>query len=246
MGRWILMPRPKINGIELNRKDINIRQVYVTIRHIASESDENYKEISIMVLIFVDKDSNMNMTKGALILSLSFLLAACSSIPQNIKGNNQPDIQKSFVAVHNQPGLYVGQQARFGGKVINVINGKTDTLLEIAVLPLDSYAKPDIEANYQGRLLARQSGFLDPVNYRNHFVTILGTIQGEQPGFINKVPYNFLEVNMQGIQVWHLREVVNTTYNLWDYGYGAFWPEPGWGAPYYTNAVSQVTPELVK
>ncbi len=56
----------------------------------------------------------MNMTKGALILSLSFLLAACSSIPQNIKGNNQPDIQKSFVAVHNQPGLYVGQQARFG------------------------------------------------------------------------------------------------------------------------------------
>ena len=40
-----------------------------------------------------------------------------------------------------------------------------------------------------------------------------------QPGFINKVPYNFLEVNMQGIQVWHLREVVNTTYNLWDYGY---------------------------
>ncbi len=65
-------------------------------------------------------------------------------------------------------------------------------MLEIAVLPLDSYAKPDIEANYQGRLLARQSGFLDPVNYRNHFVTILGTIQGEQPGFINKVPYNFL------------------------------------------------------
>ena len=95
MEQWILMPRPKINGIELNKRDINIRQVYVTIRHIASESDENYKEISIMVLIFVDKDSNMNMTKGALILSLSFLLAACSSIPQNIKGNNQPDIQKS-------------------------------------------------------------------------------------------------------------------------------------------------------
>lgn len=94
MGRWILMSRPKINRIKLNRRDINIRQVYVTIRHIASESDENYKEISIMVLIFVDKDSNMNMTKGALILSLSFLLAACSSIPQNIKGNNQPDIQK--------------------------------------------------------------------------------------------------------------------------------------------------------
>ena len=53
-----------------------------------------------MVLIFVDKDSNMNMTKGALILSLSFLLAACSSIPQNIKGNNHPAIPRRFVAVH--------------------------------------------------------------------------------------------------------------------------------------------------
>ncbi len=77
------------------------------------------------------------------------------------------------------------------GRLSTLSMAKTDTLLEIAVLPLDSYAKPDIEANYQGRLLARQSGFLDPVNYRNHFVTILGTIQGEQPGFINKVPYNF-------------------------------------------------------
>ena len=34
---------PQNNGIELNRRDINIRQVYVTIRHITSESDENYK-----------------------------------------------------------------------------------------------------------------------------------------------------------------------------------------------------------
>ncbi|TFA31553.1 hypothetical protein BON88_01435, partial [Escherichia coli] len=39
---------------------------------------------------------------------------------------------------------------------------------------------------------------------------------------------------------------IYSTKPLWDYGYGAFWPEPGWGAPYYTNAVSQVTPELVK
>ena len=188
----------------------------------------------------------MNKTKGALIISLSLLLAACSSIPQNIKGNNQPDIQKSFVAVHNQPNLYVGQQARFGGKVINVINSKNDTLLEIAVLPLDRYAKPELDANYQGRILAKQNGFLDPVNYRNHYVTVLGTIQGEQQGFINKVPYDFVNLNIQGIQIWRMVETVNTTYNLWDYGYGAFWPEPGWGAPYYGDNVSSVTPELIQ
>lgn len=186
----------------------------------------------------------MKKTKGLIIVALAFTLASCASIPENIKGNNQPDIQKNFISVHNQPGLYTGQQARFGGKVINVINSKTDTLLEIAVLPLNNYAKPQIDASYQGRILAQQKGFLDPVNYRNHFVTILGTIQGDEPGFINKVPYNFVKVDLQGIQVWHLTESVNTTYNMWDYGYGAFWPEPMWGAPYYANTVTQVTPEL--
>ncbi|HGY3715396.1 TPA: Slp family lipoprotein [Citrobacter gillenii] len=188
----------------------------------------------------------MNKTKSLMILALTLALSACASIPENIKGNNQPDIQKNFTSVHNQPSLYKGQQARFGGKVINVINTKNDTLLEIAVLPLNNYAKPQIDARYQGRILASQKGFLDPVNYRNHYVTILGTIQGNEPGFINKIPYNFVKVNLQGIQIWHLTESVNTTYSMWDYGYGAFWPEPMWGAPYDANSVTQVTPELVK
>ncbi|EAP5222084.1 Slp family lipoprotein [Salmonella enterica] len=190
---------------------------------------------------------NMNgVTKKALMLTMLLSLAACNSIPQNIKGNNQPDIQKNFISIHNQPGLYKGQQARFGGKVINVINTKDDTILEIAVLPLNSYAKPQIGTSYQGRILAQQKGFLDPINYRNHFVTILGTIQGDEQGFIDKVPYDFVKVKLQGIQIWHLTDSVNTTYNLWDYGYGPFWPEPGWGVPYYTNSVTQVTPELIR
>ena len=45
---------PQNNGIELNRRDINIRQVYVTIRHITSESDENYKEIARKTLGLVE------------------------------------------------------------------------------------------------------------------------------------------------------------------------------------------------
>lgn len=68
-----------------------------------------------MALIFVDKDSNMNMTKGALILSLSFLLAACSSIPQNIKGNNQPDIQKVLLLFITSRGyMLVNKRALVG------------------------------------------------------------------------------------------------------------------------------------
>ena len=46
----------------------------------------------------------MNKVKGLLVIALTFALAACASIPENIKGNNQSDIQKNFISVHNQPG----------------------------------------------------------------------------------------------------------------------------------------------
>ncbi|SQA82198.1 lipoprotein [Citrobacter freundii] len=116
----------------------------------------------------------MKNTKGLMIIALAFTLASCAAIPENIKGNNQPDIQKNFISVHNQPGLYTGQQARFGGKVINVINTKKDTLLEIAVLPLNDSAKPQIDASYQGRILAQQKGFLDPGKLQKPFRDYFG------------------------------------------------------------------------
>ena len=34
----------------------------------------------------------MKKQKGLLIIALAFTLASCASIPENIKGNNQPDI----------------------------------------------------------------------------------------------------------------------------------------------------------
>ncbi|MDE4771689.1 Slp family lipoprotein, partial [Klebsiella pneumoniae] len=42
--------------------------------------------------------------------------------------------------VMNAPQLYVGQEARFGGKVVNVQNQQGKTRLEIATVPLDSGA----------------------------------------------------------------------------------------------------------
>ncbi len=38
----------------------------------------------------------MNKVKGLLVIALTFALAACASIPENIKGNNQSDIQKKL------------------------------------------------------------------------------------------------------------------------------------------------------
>ncbi|MDN6551045.1 MAG: Slp family lipoprotein, partial [Enterobacterales bacterium] len=56
------------------------------------------------------------------------LLSGCVTIPDSIKGTSATP-QQNFVAVHNAPDLYVGQESRFGGTVVNVINQKDATML---------------------------------------------------------------------------------------------------------------------
>lgn len=171
--------------------------------------------------------SKCKKTIGIITLSGVFILSGCSSIPKSIEGNNSPILQKNFTSVHNSPNLYQGQQVRFGGTVVNVINRDNATLLEIAVLPLDSSAKPEINQPYQGRIIAKSDKFLDPVNFRNHLVTVLGTLTGSQKGTIGKTPYNFVTMNIEGYQVWHLTETIQPIAE-WDYGFGPYWQAGQW------------------
>ncbi len=89
----------------------------------------------------------------------------CVSVPDAIKGTS-PTPQQDLVRVMNAPQLYVGQEARFGGKVVNVQNQQGKTRLEIATVPLDSGARPVLGEPSRGRIFADVNGFLDPVDFR--------------------------------------------------------------------------------
>ena len=187
----------------------------------------------------------------SLIISGMFLLSGCSSIPKNIEGSNSPILQKNFISVHNEPELYEGQQVRFGGTVVNVINKGNETLLELAVLPLNSEAKPEVNKQYQGRMIAKSNKFLDPANFRNHLVTLLGSLTGSEKGTIGKTPYNFVTMNIDGYQIWHVTEYIQPIAE-WDYGYGPFWqpnvwnngfgPYWGWYGPDEGKVITTLTP----
>lgn len=73
--------------------------------------------------------------------AVAIALSGCVSVPDAIKGSS-PTPQQDLVRVMNAPELYVGQEARFGGKVIDVQNQQGKTRLEIATVPLDSGARP--------------------------------------------------------------------------------------------------------
>lgn len=177
----------------------------------------------------------INRTFMTMLVSSVLILGGCTSIPKSIEGNNSPILQKNFVSVHSAPGLFKGQQVRFGGKVVNVINKDNETLLELAVLPLDASAKPEINEQYEGRIIAKSNKFLDPVNFRNHLVTVLGTLTGSENGTIGKTPYKFVTMNIEGYQIWHITESIQPIAE-WDYGFGPYWQSNMWNngfGPYW-------------
>ncbi|STL56181.1 putative lipoprotein [Escherichia coli] len=73
-----------------------------------------------------------------------------------------PTPQQDLVRVMSAPQLYVGQEARFGGKVVAVQNQQGKTRLEIATVPLDSGARPTLGEPSRGRIYADVNGFLGP------------------------------------------------------------------------------------
>lgn len=160
---------------------------------------------------------------GAVVAALS----GCVSVPDAIKGSS-PTPQQDLVRVMASPQLYVGQEARFGGKVINVLNEQGKTRLEIATMPLDDGARPILGEASRGRIYADVNGFLDPVDFRNQLVTVVGPITGTTQGKVGQTAYTFMVMQASGYKRWRVtQQVVMPPEPIDPWGWG---PRPmGWG-----------------
>ncbi|MBK0350756.1 Slp family lipoprotein [Leclercia adecarboxylata] len=184
------------------------------------------------------------LTVGALALALT----GCVSVPDAIKGSS-PTPQQDLVRVMNAPELYVGQEARFGGKVVEVFNQQGKTRLEIATVPLDSGARPILGDASRGRIYADVNGFLDPVDFRGQLITVVGTIAGAEQGKIGNTPYKFMVLQTNGYKRWRVVQQVimpppvDPWYwgpHPWRYGYGyGGWPAYGPGPAQVRTVVTE-------
>lgn len=144
-------------------------------------------------------------TPSCLLLLSAFVLAGCVTVPDSIKGTSAKP-QQDLLRVNSAPQLYVGQEARFGGKVISVMNDTDRTRLEMVVQPLDESARPVLTAAFVGRIYADINGFVDPASLNNQMVTVIGTIKGTEQGRIGQAQYRYVVVNVTGYQHWHLTQ----------------------------------------
>ncbi|EPZ8122263.1 Slp family lipoprotein [Yersinia enterocolitica] len=162
----------------------------------------------------------------------ALLLSGCVTIPPAIQGTTATP-QQNLNLVRTDPKVFIGQEARFGGTVINVTNEAHRTRLEIASVPLDSGARPILGEPSQGRVIAYVNGFLEPVDFRGHLVTVVGPITGVEAGKIGQTPYDFVVMNATGYKRWHLEQQVMMppTMGPWGYHNPGMWG-PGWGGWY--------------
>lgn len=178
--------------------------------------------------------------KLSLVIPLLACLAVsgCVSIPQDIQGNNSLLKKVSYQDIRQNVAGFTGQEVRLGGKVLNVINHQNETSFEVAVLPLDYSARPELGTAVQGRIIVKASKFIEPLTLKDHLVTVLGTVAGITNGKVGEADYQYLTLNLQGYQVWQIRDnVVPLNYagfggfgGFGGYGgYGGYGPNPYWG-----------------
>lgn len=168
---------------------------------------------------------------GAMLLGAPLLLTGCVTVPDAIKGSSQ-NIEQNFTRVHAAPQSFKGWEARFGGTVVNVVNQKEGTLLEIAVMQLDEGAKPILGTPSMGRLIARSPLFLDPVDFKGRLVTVVGKLTGSVDGKIGQTPYTYVTIDIGGYQRWRISQQVVLPPQPWGFGPGPGWRGHGWG-PYW-------------
>ena len=178
------------------------------------------------------------VVRGLLAGAIAIMLSGCVTVPDAIKGSS-PTPQDDLVRVMNAPQLYVGQEARFGGKVVDIQNQQGKTRLEIATVSLDSGARPILGEPSRGRIYANVNGFLDPVDFRGQLVTVVGPITGTAEGKVGNTPYKFMTMDVSGYKRWRLaQQVVMPPQPIdpwfyggrrgWPYGYGGWgWYNPG-------------------
>ena len=197
--------------------------------------------------------------KSSLFISLLACLAlsGCVSIPQDIQGSNSLLSGVSYQDIRQDISRFNGQEVRLGGKVLNVVNSQNETSFEVAVLPLDSSARPELGTAFQGRIIVKANRFIEPLTLKDHLVTVLGTVTGTTNGKVGEADYQYLTLSLQGYQVWQIREnIVPVNYSgfggygpnpYWRYGWGAMNTVymPGWGW-YPAGTMFQVEQQVVK
>jgi len=156
------------------------------------------------------------------------ILTACSNVPVAIKDAPNPDLQ--LAQLSGKASSHQGQKVRWGGQVVKVENTDKGATLHIAQFPLNSFGRPIIEGDSEGRFLAQTKEFVDPYIYeKGTRVTVAGLIVSDGTIKVDKKTMTVPIVQVSDIYRWVVSNYDRDPY--WR-GYPYYYDHFGYGVSY--------------
>lgn len=167
-------------------------------------------------------------------LLLCLFMVGCSSLPSNIE--NPPAFDLGYSYAVQDSARFKNIPVRWGGVIAEVENQQNATLMQILLYPLNSWGRPMLDEQPQGRFVVKSASFLDPLVYsKNSEITVAGTLNGSITRTIGKKEISLPLVVSTTLYLWP----VYTYNNYYGYGgYGGFGSYGGFGgfgyySPFY-------------
>lgn len=138
-----------------------------------------------------------------LALLFPLLLTACSNnLPSNIKTAPAYDLKYRHVLAE-EVDTFVGEQVRWGGKIIKVMRHGKDSLIEIQNYPVNRYGLPLLNLPTRGKFIAKSEQVFEPDIYlEGLLVTFSGTL-GSETTRVEKRKIRFLPVvHVTDVHLW--------------------------------------------
>lgn len=96
-----------------------------------------------------------------------------------------------------------GKQALWGGTILDTVNLKDNTQIEVLAYPLDSLHRPQLDKAPLGRFIIEAKGYLESATYaQGRQLSVLGDVVKLQSGKIGERDYNYPVLSSQQLHVW--------------------------------------------
>jgi len=144
-----------------------------------------------------------------LALALPLLLGACATGPRfDTTGVNHALTPANAVA--KLPAAE-GTQVLWGGVILNTINLKDSTDVEVLGYPLDTDQEPQRDQQPLGRFVYQAKGYLEPATYaKDRVVTVVGKLTRSQAGKVGESDYAYPVVAPGQLYLWPKEGDYNT------------------------------------
>jgi outer membrane lipoprotein len=157
----------------------------------------------------------------------SFSLTGCApAISKQLRQQVAKELTLKMVL--KDPEAYKGKTILWSGLIINSVNLKEGTLIEVLQKPADMQEKPRDVDKSEGRFLALYSSYLDVAIYRQgRKVTVAGDVQEKKIQRLGEIEYTYPLIAAKEIHLWPVEKEQRVYYPH------PYWHYPRWYYPYW-------------